>query len=87
MIGGYAVADDLEGNVAGVSGSDTGAKQMHDRLPVRRSPSAPLGTFGYVKLDNDNNGVYNLTDLASGTANVQLGQSASAFVLSLAHSF
>jgi hypothetical protein len=38
-------------------------------------------------LDNETNGVYGLTDMASGTANVALGESPSAFVLSLTHSF
>jgi predicted porin len=86
LIAGYAVADDLEGNIAGVSGSATGATQYQIGYKYGFSKRT-VGTVGYVKLDNDNNGVYSLTDLASGTANVQLGQSASAFVLALTHSF
>jgi len=89
LIFGYAVADDLknEGNaVAAQSGSETGATQMQIGYKYGFSKRT-VGTIGYVKLDNDNNGVYNLTDLISGSANVQTGQSASAFVLSLTHSF
>jgi len=85
LIAGIAVADDLEGNLA-QSGSDTGAKQLQIGYKYGFSKRT-VGTIGYVKLDNDNNGVYSLTDLASGTANVQLGDSAKAFVLSLTHSF
>jgi predicted porin len=86
LIAGYGVAGDLKGNVAGVSGSDTGAVQYQIGYKYGFSKRT-VGTIGYVKLDNKNNGVYNLTDMASGTANVALGESASAFVLSLAHSF
>jgi predicted porin len=85
LIGSYAVADDLEGNLA-QSGSDTGATQYVIAYRYAFSKRT-MGSIGYVKLDNANNGVYNLTDLASGSANVQLGQSASALTFNLSHSF
>jgi len=91
LIAAYSVAGDLKGNLAGLSGSDTGAVQYQIGYKYGFSKRT-VGTVGYVKLDNKNNGVYNLTDMASGTASatnpgVQLGESASAFVLSLTHSF
>jgi predicted porin len=85
LIAGYAAAGDLKGNLA-QSGSDTGATQMLIGYRYGFSKRT-VGTIGYVKVDNDTNGVYGLTDMASGTANVALGESPSAFVLSLTHSF
>jgi predicted porin len=85
LIAGYSVADDLKGNLA-QSGSETGATQMLVGYKYGFSKRT-VGTIGYVKLDNDTNGAWSLTDLASGSANVQTGQSASAFVLSLSHTF
>jgi predicted porin len=86
LIAGYAVAGDLKGNVANTSGSDTGAKQYQIGYKYGFSKRT-VGTIGYVKLDNDSNGTYNLTEMDSGSANVAIGESASAFVLSLTHSF
>jgi hypothetical protein len=80
------LAGDLKGNVAGVSGSDTGATLYQIGYKYGFSKRT-VGTIGYVKIDNDTNGVYNLTDMASGSANIALGQSASAWVLSLSHAF
>lgn len=89
LIFGIAVADDLknEGSaIAAQSGSDTGAQQY--QLAYRYAFSKrTMGTVGVVRLDNANNGVYNLTDQASGSAAVQTGQTATAYVLSLSHSF
>jgi predicted porin len=85
LIAGYSAAGDLKGNLA-QSGSDTGATQMLIGYRYGFSKRT-VGTIGYVKVDNDTNGVYGLTDMASGTANVALGESPSAFVLSLTHSF
>jgi predicted porin len=82
---GYAVADELKGNLA-QSGSNTGSKQGQISYSYGFSKRT-VGTIGYVNLKNDSNGVWNLTDLASGSANVQPGESASAFVLSLIHTF
>jgi len=86
LIAAYSMADDLKGNIAGVSGSDTGATQYVIGYRYGFSKRT-MGTIGYVKLDNDTNGVYGLTDMASGTAAVALGESPSAFVLQLTHSF
>ncbi len=85
LIGAVSIADDLEGNLA-QSGSNTGAKQYQIGYKYGFSKRT-TGTIGYVRVDNDSNGVYNLTDLASGSANVQLGESPSAWVLSLLHTF
>jgi predicted porin len=82
---GYAVADELKGNLA-QSGSNTGAKQGLISYSYGFSKRT-TGTIGYVNLKNDSNGVWSLTDLASGSANVQRGESASAFALSLIHTF
>lgn len=85
LMSAYSVADELKGNLA-QSGSDTGARQLQIAYKYGFSKRT-VGTIGWVRLDNDNNGVWSLTDLASGSANVQRGESASAFVLSLTHSF
>jgi predicted porin len=85
LIGAYSVAGELKGNLA-QSGADTGATQMVIAYRYGFSKRT-VGSIGYVKLDNETNGVYGLTDMASGTANVALGESPSAFVLSLTHSF
>ena len=85
LIAGYSVAGELKGNLA-QSGADTGASQYLIGYKYGFSKRT-VGTIGYVKLDNDTNGVYGLTDMASGTANVALGESPSAFVLGLSHSF
>jgi predicted porin len=86
---GYAVADELKNKgsvVAAQSGSNTGAKQAQISYSYGFSKRT-VGTLGYVNLKNDSNGVWNLTDLASGSGNVQPGESASAFVMSLIHTF
>jgi predicted porin len=82
---GYALADDLKGNGAG-AGASTGAKQWQISY-LHSFSKRTQGALGYVKLDNDSAGVFNLTGLDRGSANVLPGESPSAFVLSITHSF
>jgi predicted porin len=80
---GFALADDLESSVAGFDGNATGANQIQIAYLHALSKRTTL-TVGYVKVDNDTNGNFNLTDMST---NVKPGDSASAFMLGLSHSF
>jgi len=87
---GYALADDTDVNGATVNSS--GAKQYQigywHNLSKRTKAYA-----AYVKLDNDSNGIYNLTGLSAGSslsaANLGVfpGDSADAVAVGLFHSF
>jgi predicted porin len=77
---GFALSDDLEGTT---KVANSGAKQYQISYLHALSKRTTL-TVGYVKLDNDTAGTHNLTDLST---DVLPGSDASAFVLSLAHSF
>jgi len=80
---GYALADDLEGTVKKPS---SGAKQY--QIGYWHNLSKRTKVYGaYVKLDNDSAGVYNLTALSAGTANVFPGDSADVVAFGLFHTF
>jgi len=81
---GYAMAEDVD--VGGTSVDSSGAKQYQISY-LHALSKRTTATIGYVKLDNDSAGTYNLTGLDFGPANVFPGDSASAFVLGLSHSF
>jgi predicted porin len=76
---GYTQASDYKGNLGG---ADTGAKQWQVGYNHSLSKRTTAG-IAYVKVDNDSNGTYNLTGFSGTTA----GDSASAVVMSLTHTF
>lgn len=78
---GYTRAGDFKGN-GGVTGADTGAKNWQILYFHSLSKRTVIGA-GYVRLDNDRNGNYNLYGQAGATA----GGDASAFVLRAKHNF
>ena len=77
---GYAQADDLEGTV---TVQNSGAKQWQISY-LHSFSKRTQGTIGYVKLDNDSAGLYNLQGLSTGGFP---GDDASAFTIALSHSF
>lgn len=83
---GYTQAGDYEGSGGAPAGTDTGAKQWQIGYIHSFSKRTNVG-IAYVKLDNDNNGTYNLTNLDSGAGNVFPGDGASAVVVNLTHTF
>ncbi len=87
---GYTHAGDYKG---GSGMNDTGAKQWQIGYNHALSKRTSAG-ISYVRLNNDTNGFYNLTPLASAItaadnpySNVRAGDSANAFVVNLTHSF
>ena len=80
---GYALADDLEGTVKVPS---SGAKQYQISY-LHNFSKRTQGYLGYVKLDNDSAGTYNLSGLSAGAANVFPGDSADAVAVGLSHTF
>jgi predicted porin len=80
---GYALADDLEGTT---KVANSGAKQYQISY-LHAFSKRTVGTIGYVKLDNDSAGTYNLQGLSAGAANVFPGDGADAFTIALSHSF
>ena len=77
------------GNASGSAASPTtggGAKQWQIGYNHALSKRT-VGGLAYVRLDNNSTGTYNLTGLTIGAGGVQPGDNASAFVLSLTHSF
>lgn len=99
---GYAQADDLEGTAAAGAGGtaaagagpNTGAKQYQISYLYSFSKRTQL-TIGYIKLDNDSAGSYNLAGLTAGAPGsvsagflgVTPGDSADAFMFGLEHRF
>jgi predicted porin len=81
---GYANADDTEVNGSDVT--DTGAVQYQVGYWHNLSKRTKVYA-AYVKLDNDSAGVYNLTGLAAGGANVFPGDSADVVAVGMFHSF
>jgi predicted porin len=69
--------------IPGVTGSDNGAKLWQIRYVYSFSKRTEFN-FGYVKLDNDSAGTYNLGGLSPG---VQAGESQDAFALAVRHRF
>lgn len=81
---GYALADDMDVN--GTSVDSSGAKQY--QIGYWHNLSKRTKVYAaYVKLDNDSNGVYNLTGLSAGAANVFPGDSADVVAVGMFHSF
>ena len=81
---GYALAGDREVNGSDVS--DTGAKQY--QIGYFHNLSKRTKVYAaYVKLDNDSLGVYNLTALSAGAANVFPGDSADVVAFGMFHTF
>jgi len=78
---GYTRAGDFKGN-GGVTGADTGAKNWQVLYFHNLSKRTQVGA-GYVRVDNDRNGTYNLT----GQTAANVGGDASAFVLRAKHTF
>jgi len=80
---GYALADDREGTV---KVANSGAKQY--QVGYWHNLSKRTKVYGaYAKLDNDSAGVYNLTGLSAGAANVFPGDSADVVAFGLFHTF
>lgn len=78
---GYTQAGDYKGNLGA---SDTGAKQWQIGYNHSLSKRTTAG-LAYVKVDNDGRGGYNLTGFSSDM--IGSGDSASAVVMSLTHTF
>lgn len=78
---GYTQASDYKGNAGS---ADTGAKQWQIGYNHSLSKRTTAG-LAYVKVDNDSRGGYNLTGFSSDM--IGSGDSASAVVMSLTHTF
>lgn len=79
---GYANAGDTKTSAGG--GANTGAKQMQVSY-LHSLSKRTTATVGYVRMNNDSAGTYQLTNI-TGPA-IRAGDDSSAFVLGLTHTF
>jgi predicted porin len=85
IMAGYTVAGEFEGTLAAGT-ADTGASLLQIGYLHNLSKRTMVGLI-VARLDNDDQGTYNFTNLAQGPGEVLPGESGSVVVLRMVHTF